>query len=106
VLRYRGDQPDKAHAPVDTGVAGLLTRAYSVDAGVDAVIVRPINALAGSVFARGVEPGVDRTMSGGGTLLAWTASVFGSRFQDGDVGKYAWLIAAGALVVIAALSLS
>lgn len=106
LLRYRGDQPDKAHAPADTGVAGLLTRAYSVDAGVDAVIVRPINALAGSVFARGVEPGVDRTMSGGGTLLAWTASVFGSRFQDGDVGKYAWLIAAGALVVIAALSLS
>jgi NADH-quinone oxidoreductase subunit L len=29
----------------------------------------------------------------------------GSKLQDGDVGKYAWLLAAGALALLAALTL-
>jgi NADH-quinone oxidoreductase subunit L len=30
----------------------------------------------------------------------------GARLQDGDAGKYAWLLAAGAVALIAALTLS
>jgi NADH-quinone oxidoreductase subunit L len=30
----------------------------------------------------------------------------GTRLQDGDMGKYAWMLAAGALALIAALTLT
>jgi NADH-quinone oxidoreductase subunit L len=30
--------------------------------------------------------------------------LFGTRLQDGDVGKYAWMLAAGAIALIAALT--
>jgi NADH-quinone oxidoreductase subunit L len=49
---------------------------------------------------------VDRGFSVGGSLLTRTAAFMGTRLQDGDVGKYAWLLAAGALAVIAAITLS
>ncbi len=104
-VRYRGPVADKAHAPADTGLSRVLADAYGVDAGVDAVVVRPLGAFANTVLARGVDRGVDRAFSAGGALLARTASVLGARLQDGDVGKYAWMIAAGALAVLAALTL-
>jgi NADH-quinone oxidoreductase subunit L len=58
------------------------------------------------VLDRGVDRGVARGFSAGGSLLARTASLMGTRLQDGDVGKYAWLLAAGALALIAAITLS
>ncbi len=94
---------DKAHSPVDEG---LLARAYNVDGLVDTLIVRPISAFANVVLTRGVETGVDRAFSAGGSLLSRTAALVGSKLQDGDVGKYAWLLAAGALALLAALTLS
>ncbi|HEY0930203.1 MAG TPA: NADH-quinone oxidoreductase subunit L [Gemmatimonas sp.] len=100
---YRKPMADKAHAPVDDS---LLARAYGVDDIVDTVIVKPVSAVADTVLARGVERGVDQTFSLGGSLLSRTASFMGSRLQDGDVGKYAWLLAVGALALIAALTLS
>jgi len=77
-----------------------------VDALVDAIIVRPVQALAAVVLDRGVDRGVDRGFTAGGSLLTRTASLVGARLQDGDVGKYAWLLAAGALALIAAITLS
>jgi NADH-quinone oxidoreductase subunit L len=102
LFRYRRPLPDKAHAPVDQG---LLASAYHVDSLVDALVVRPISAFAGIVLGRGVETGVDRSFSAGGSLLSRTAALVGSKLQDGDVGKYAWLLAAGALALLAALTL-
>jgi len=81
----------------------LLARAYGVDALVDLVIVRPIAWFSSVVLDRGVEVGVDRTFRGGGGLLARAAALVGSRLQDGDVGKYAWMLVAGAVALIAAL---
>jgi NADH-quinone oxidoreductase subunit L len=103
--RYRGPITDKEHAPADTGFAGVLAHAYNVDAAVDAAVVRPVNLVSDGVLARGVDVGVDRTFSGGGRLLARTAAAIGQRFQDGDVGKYAWLVAGGALALLAAITL-
>lgn len=100
---YRKPMADKAHSPEDTS---LLARAYGIDGLVDALIVRPISLLARVVLGRGVESGVDRTFSFGGSLLTRTATLVGTRLQDGDVGKYAWMLAAGALALIAALTLS
>ena len=48
----------------------------------------------------------ERAFSAGGSMLSRTAALLGSKLQDGDVGKYAWLLAAGALALLAALTLS
>ncbi len=103
VLRYRAPIADKAHSPEDTG---LLANAYRVDGMVDALIVRPFRGLADVILGRGVETGIDRAFSAGGTMLIRTAAFMGEKLQDGDVGKYAWMLAAGALALIAALTLS
>ncbi len=102
IALYRKPMANKANSPADTS---LLARAYGVDDLVDSVVVRPVGSLADVVLARGLDRGVDRTFSWGGSLLARTASLVGNRLQDGDVGKYAWLLAIGALALIAALTL-
>ena len=48
----------------------------------------------------------ERAFSAGGSMLSRTAALLGSKLQDGDVGKYAWLLAAGALALLAYLTLS
>lgn len=102
---YRGQTADKPHAEPDVGMNRVLANAYSVDAAVDVVVVRPINALATTVLARGIEIGVDRAFTLSAGLLYKTAALVGLQLQDGDLGKYAWMIAAGALAVLAALTL-
>lgn len=101
--QYRKPRADKANSPEETS---LLGRAYGVDALVQGLVVRPMAAFADLVLARGVDRGVDRFFSAGGAMLTRTASLMGTRLQDGDVGKYAWLLAAGAVALIAALTLS
>jgi len=105
MARFRHQAGDKAHAPPDTGVSAALAGAYYVDAGLDRALVRPLSSFASAVLARGVDVGIDRAFSAGGILLARTAALVGARLQDGDVGKYAWMIAAGVLAVLAALTL-
>jgi len=103
---FRKQSTDKAHSAADVGVARLLVNAYGVDAALDAAVVRPFHAFADVALTRGVDAGVDRAFSGAGKLVEWIASLFGRELQDGDVGKYAWMVTAGALAVIAALTLS
>jgi NADH-quinone oxidoreductase subunit L len=105
VVRYRGTTTDKSHSVPDTGIAGVLTRAYGIDALLDRVLVRPINAFASIVLARGVDRGIDQSLSAGGSLFSKAAALFGARVQDGDVGRYAWMLAGGALAVLAAMAL-
>jgi NADH-quinone oxidoreductase subunit L len=105
VALYRKPMADKSHSAPDTGFSGVLANAYNVDAGVDAAVVRPVNAFANVVLTRGVDVTVDRAFSAGGSLLSRLAGVFGSSMQDGDVGKYAWMVAAGALAMLAAFTL-
>ncbi len=100
---YRKPLQDKAHSPEDRS---LPARAFEVDAIFDRVIVTPLRVLSDAVLTRGIDRGVDRGFSLGGTILSRTASLVGSRVQDGDVGKYAWLLALGALALMAALTLS
>jgi NADH-quinone oxidoreductase subunit L len=102
VVLYRKPLEDKSHSPAETS---LLGRAYGVDAMVQGFIVRPLQWVARVVLDRGIDRTIDRSFSGGGSLIARTASLFGTRLQDGDVGKYAWMLAAGAIALIAALTL-
>ncbi len=102
-FRYRAQVTNKVDSPVDTSV---LARAFHIDRFVDAFVVRPMNAFASVLLARGVDVGVERFFSASGRLLSRSAEFVGTRIQDGDVGKYAWLLAAGALALLAALTLS
>ena len=104
MVRYRTAPTDKAHARPSAGLDRVLESGYGIDAAIDAVIVRPLNAFAGVVLDNGIDRGVDRAFGAGGSFLTRTARRFGSRFQDGEVGKYAWLIAAGAVAVLAAFT--
>ena len=106
LVLYRKPLSDKAHSPPDTGVDALLAHAYGVDAAVDAVIRRPVTRFADTILARGLDVGIDRAFTASGAFFARVAQLSGARLQDGDVGKYAWLIAAGALVMLAAFTLS
>ncbi len=103
--RYRRPLVAKEDAPAVQGFAGVLEHAYFVDAAVDSTVVRPLNGLSDIVLANGLELVVDRAFSGGGTLFTRLASLAGRRLQDGDVGKYAWLLVAGALGILAMLTL-
>ncbi len=99
---YRKPLADKANSPVDNS---LLARAYGVDALVDGGIVRPVSWFSGTLLDRGVDRMVDLFWSTVGRLLTRVASLFGTQLQDGDVGKYAWLLAGGAVLLIATLTL-
>jgi NADH-quinone oxidoreductase subunit L len=99
---YRKPLADKQHSPEDTS---LLARAYGVDALVNRGIVEPLAWSSRVVLDRGVERAVDAGFDVGGSFFARTAALVGSRLQDGDVGKYAWMLAAGAILLIAALTL-
>ncbi len=105
IALFRHQASDRVHATPDAGVSAALAGAYYVDAGIDRALVRPLSSFASTVLARGVDVGIDRAFSAGGILLARTAALVGARLQDGDVGKYAWMIAAGVLAVLAALTL-
>ena len=99
----RGATTDKAHAEPDRGFAATLSNAYGVDELLDRLVVRPLDTLAATVLGKGAERGIDRVFTGSGTALMRVAGRIGTRLQDGDVGKYAWLLAVGALALLAAL---
>src|SRR5690606_22905633 len=99
----RGPLQDKDNAPAEQGAARVLANAYGVDAFLDKVVVRPLNAFADRVLGRGVDRGGDRAFAGCGTVLPRMDGLVGTRVQDGDVGKYAWVLAAGAVLMLAGL---
>jgi NADH-quinone oxidoreductase subunit L len=90
----------KAQAPVDRS---LLARAYDVDAWAERLVVAPVRRLAERVLAAGVERGIDGAASASGRGLLAAARAAGSRLQDGDVGRYTWWLAGGAVVLVALL---
>ena len=106
IFRYRGVIADKANAVKAHGFPRLLENAYDVDAALSNVVRRPFDAFARVVMTNILDRGVDRMFTAGGSLLRATAARFGSRVQDGDVGKYAWMITLGGIAVLAALTLS
>lgn len=93
-------------SPADTGFAGLLAKAYNVDRVLDTIVLKPLNALSDRVLSRGVDRGLDRGIERGSAGFVKLVGRVGARLQNGDVGTYAWLVAAGALAVLVSLTLS
>lgn len=96
----------KDESPADTGFSALLANAYNVDAVLDTIVVKPVNALSDGVLSRGVDRGLNHGLESGGAAFVKLAGRVGARLQNGDVGTYAWLVAAGALAVLVSLTLS
>ncbi|MGV3709699.1 MAG: NADH-quinone oxidoreductase subunit L [Gemmatimonas sp.] len=96
---------NKDASPADTGISAVLANAYNVDGIMDAIVVKPVNVLSDNVLSGGVDRGIDRTVEGSGTGLVRLAGKVSARLSSGDVGGYAWLVAAGALAVLGSLVL-
>ena len=96
----------KDQSPADTGFAALLANAYNVDRILATIVVKPLNALSDGVLSRGLDRGINRGIESGGAGFVKLAGRVSARLQSGDVGTYAWLVAAGALAVLASLTMS
>jgi NADH:ubiquinone oxidoreductase subunit 5 (subunit L)/multisubunit Na+/H+ antiporter MnhA subunit len=96
---------DKVHAPAETGLSALVADAWGLDRLADRLVARPVRWVAERLLADGVERGLDRAATGAGALLVRLAGRVGATLQGGDVGRYTWVLAAGALAMLAAFTL-
>lgn len=103
--RYRAPITNKQNAAPETGVAALLADAYRVDAGLERTVVRPLGVFASRVVWRGVDGRIDRALEAGSRAFARAAGQFDDAVGGGDVGRYAWVIAIGAVALLAAFTL-
>lgn len=99
----RAPVTNKDASPADTGFSAVLANAYNVDGILDTIVVKPVNAFSSTVVDRGIDRTIDRGVEGTGAAFVKFAGRVGARLQNGDVGVYAWLVAAGALAVIGSL---
>ncbi|HXV17508.1 MAG TPA: NADH-quinone oxidoreductase subunit L [Gemmatimonadaceae bacterium] len=96
----------KAQAPAEEGFALVLANKYYVDEIYDAAIVNPTVQISRNVLWRGIDAGlIDGLLVNGSSALARAFGWAGSRLQTGTVGTYAWVLVAGVLVVLGAVTL-
>jgi NADH-quinone oxidoreductase subunit L len=96
----------KAQAPAEEGFSLVLANKYYVDEIYDAAIVNPTVQISRNVLWRGIDAGlIDGLLVNGSSALARAFGWAGSRLQTGTVGTYAWVLVAGVLVVLGAVTL-
>ncbi len=101
---YRKPVTSIAASIPETGFAGVLANAYHVDEGLDRTVVRPMYALSSRVLWQGLDWRIDRAFVNGGNALGRFAGRAHDRLADGDVGRYAWVIALGVIAILAAFT--
>jgi NADH-quinone oxidoreductase subunit L len=96
----------KSQSPEEQGFARVLEHKYFVDEGYDRVIVNPTYQISRNVLWRGIDAGlIDGLLVNGSSALARGFGWIGSRLQTGVVGTYAWVLVAGVLAVLGAVTL-
>jgi NADH-quinone oxidoreductase subunit L len=96
----------KAQAPEEHGFERILANKYYVDEAYDRVIVNPTVQISRNVLWRGIDVGlIDGLLVNGSAALARAFGWVGSRLQTGAVGTYAWVLVAGVLAVLGAVTL-
>jgi NADH-quinone oxidoreductase subunit L len=96
----------KAQSPEAEGFDRVLENKYFVDEAYDKVIVNPTYQVSRNVLWRGVDAGlIDGLFVNGSAALARAFGWVGSRFQTGTVGAYAWVLVAGVLIVLGAVTI-
>ena len=103
-VMYRNPIPNAASAPKETGIRALVNRAYGIDALVAHGVVRPMQWIARVVVTNSMERGLSVMWMSIGRLHVRAAAFVGRRMHDGDTGRYVWVLACGALVLLAALA--
>ena len=96
----------KAEYPEEEGFERVLANKYYVDEAYDAIVVNPTYQISRNVLWRGIDAGlIDGLLVNGSSALARAFGWIGSRFQTGAVGTYAWVLVAGVLAVLGAVTL-
>jgi NADH-quinone oxidoreductase subunit L len=95
----------KAQSPEEEGFSRVLANKYYVDEAYDAVIVNPTYQISRNVLWRGIDAGlIDGLFVNGSAALMRGFGWIGSKLQSGTVGAYAWVLVAGVLIVIGAVT--
>ena len=96
----------KSQSPEAEGFDRVLENKYYVDEAYDAVVVNPTYQISRNILWRGIDAGlIDGLFVNGSAALARAFGWVGSRFQTGAVGTYAWVLVAGVLAVLGAVTL-
>jgi NADH-quinone oxidoreductase subunit L len=96
----------KAQAEPEVGFERVLANKYYVDEAYEAGIVRPTYEISRGFLWRFIDAGViDGFFVNGSAALARAFGWVGSRIQSGAVGTYAWVLVAGVIVVLGAVTL-
>jgi NADH-quinone oxidoreductase subunit L len=96
----------KAQAPGEEGFERVLANKYYVDEVYDRAIVNPTVQISRNVLWRGIDAGlIDGLLVNGSAALSRAFGWVGSRLQTGAVGTYAWVLVAGVLAVLGAVTL-
>ena len=95
----------KSQSPQEEGIERVLLDKYYVDEIYDAAVVSPVVGVSRGLLWRGVDNGlIDGLGVKGSTYLARFVGWIGSQFQSGRLGTYAWVLVAGVLAVLGAVS--
>ncbi|HXT17811.1 MAG TPA: NADH-quinone oxidoreductase subunit L [Gemmatimonadaceae bacterium] len=96
----------KAESAPEVGFEKVLNEKYYVDEIYDSAIVQPVVGTSRGLLWRGVDVGlIDTVAVRGSALVAQAVGRIGSLFQSGQLGTYAWVLAVGVVVILAAFSI-
>jgi len=97
--------PKSASAPGE-GFERVVANKYYVDEGYDRAIVQPTYRISRNFLWRFIDASViDGLFVNGSAAVARAFGWIGSRMQSGAVGTYAWVLVAGVLAVLGAVTL-
>jgi NADH-quinone oxidoreductase subunit L len=95
-----------AQSPEEVGFERVLAHKYYVDEAYDAAVVNPLVQGSRRVLWRGIDAGlIDGLFVNGSAALMRGFGWIGSRIQSGALGTYAWVLVAGVLAVLGAVTL-
>jgi NADH-quinone oxidoreductase subunit L len=95
----------KAQSPDEEGFGRVLLNKYYVDEAYDAAVVNPTYQVSRNVLWRGIDAGlIDGLFVNGSAALMRGFAWIGSKMQSGQVGAYAWVLVAGVLIVLGAVT--
>jgi NADH-quinone oxidoreductase subunit L len=95
----------KREAVEEAGFERVLAHKYYVDEAYDAALVNPTVQISRNVLWKGIDAGlIDGLFVNGSSAVVRAFGWIGSRIQTGAVGTYAWVLVAGVLVVLGAVT--
>ena len=96
----------KSQSPEEYGFSRVLANKYYVDEAYDDVVIQPTVAISRYVLWKGIDSGlIDGLFVNGSAKLVRGFGWLGSRLQSGTVGMYAWVLVAGVIAVLGAVTL-